>query len=306
MRVLLAGATGTFGGPLIRALRLAHHDVVALVRSREGERQVRALDVDEVIIADAMKRDELLRAASEIRVDAVMHQLTALRKAPVRHGHMKGTDALRTQGSTHLLEAARVAGASRMLTQSIVFGYGYRDHGDAIITERSPFGEPGSDAFAPHVAAMRSAEDQVFAAPGIDGIALRYGLFYGAPEDTASAAAMLHKRALPVARHGGLLAFVHHDDAAAGTVAALERGADGAAYNIVDDTPATFAELTTAIAVQTESPKPLRLPGGLLRTVAPYGGAVLSRVSMRVSNARARVELGWAPRYPSYREGLHG
>jgi nucleoside-diphosphate-sugar epimerase len=97
---------------------------------------------------------------------------------------------------------------------------------------------------------------------------------------------------------------VHHLDAASATVAALERGVPGQAYNIADDTPATFRELVTGIAEARHAPKPLVLPGGLLKIVAPYGGVVLAEVSMRVSNAKAKRELGWAPRYPSFREGI--
>ena len=153
---------------------------------------------------------------------------------------------------------------------------------------------------------MASAEQQVFQAEGIEGVALRYGLLYGAAADQAKVARMLRKRALPVAPHGGELAFVHHDDAAAATVAALERGEGGQAYNVVDDTPATFRALLTAIARATNAPRPLVLPGWLLRLVAPYGGAILSDVSLRVANAKAKRELGWAPRYPSIADGVLG
>jgi nucleoside-diphosphate-sugar epimerase len=193
-------------------------------------------------------------------------------------------------------------GATRFLTQSIVFGYGYYDHGDTVLTEESPFGQPRGDAFDPHMEAMLSTEQQVFGAEGIDGISLRYGLLYG--EDIDKVVGMLRKRALPMPKTGGLLPFVHHRDAATATVAALTSGRPGNAYNIVDDQPATFRQLVTAIAVARHAPRPLTLPAWLLRAVAPYGGVVLDGVSMRVSNAKARSELRWTLAYPSYRDGI--
>ncbi|GAA3739264.1 hypothetical protein GCM10022239_13550 [Leifsonia bigeumensis] len=303
MKVILAGATGALGVPLVRQLVSAGHDVVGITRGESGERLLTQLGAT-AIRADVLDRAALLDAAGGIQADAVMHQLTALKKAPAGHGAMRQTNVLRTTGTEHLLELAKAVGARRFVTQSIVLGYGYRDHGSQVLTEESPFGQMHGNAFDAHVRAMVSAEQQVFEADGIEGIALRYGLLYGAAADQDKVARMLRKRALPVARHGGYLPFIHHDDAAAATVAVLERGASGQAYNIVDDTPATFRDLVTGIARARNAPEPLILPGWLLKLAAPYGGVVLSDVSLRVSNARAKRELGWSPAYPSYADGL--
>jgi nucleoside-diphosphate-sugar epimerase len=286
--------------PLIKSLRANDHEVLAIVRSRDGEARVRALGAH-AVFADVMHRDSLLRAVDGMHADAVIHELTALKKTPTKHSDMAATNALRIRGTTHLIEAARSVGATRFLTQSIVFGYGYNDHGDTVLTEDSPFGQARDNAFDPHVEAMLSTEQQIFDAEGIDGISLRYGLLYG--EDIDKVVGMLRKRALPVPKTGGLLPFVHHRDAATATVAALALGRPGSAYNIVDDQPATFRQLVTAIAEARQVPRPLTLPAWLLRAVAPYGGVVLDGVSMRVSNAKARSELRWTPVYPSYREG---
>jgi nucleoside-diphosphate-sugar epimerase len=303
MRVFVAGATGAIGAPLLRRVVAAGHDVIGLSRTQDGAARLRARGACDVVIADAMDRRALLAAVTGHRADAVIHQLSALKKAPAAHRHMAATDALRTRGSDNLLDAARQLDAGRFLTQSIVLGYGYRDHGDTLLTEQTSFGvESGSKSFDAHVAAMKAAEDKAFGADGIDGIALRYGLFYG--EDATAVASMLRKRALPVARRGGVLPFVHHDDAAAATVAALERGSGGQAYNIVDDTPLTFRNLVEAIAQAQHAPKPMVVPGALLRVVAPYGGVVMTKVAMRVSNDKARRELGWEPQYPIASEGL--
>lgn len=301
MKVLIAGATGTLGMPIVRQLLDADHAVIGITRSADGAERLRRVGSG-VVVTDVMDRDRLLAAVDGVEADAVLHELTALKKAPVGHGGMAATDALRVQGTTNLLDVARAVGAQRFVTQSIVFGYGYRDHGHEVLTEQSPFGRTDGRRFDAHVEAMAFAEQQAFDADGIDGIALRYGLLYGEDADTVER--MLRRRSLPVARRGGELAFVHHRDAASATVAALERGRTGEAYNIVDDTPATFRDLVTAIAEVRRAPKPLVLPGRLLKLVAPYGGVVLGDVSMRVSNAKAKQELGWTPRYPSYREGV--
>jgi len=301
MRVLLAGATGTLGAPLVRRLVGAAHDVVGIGRSNAGAERLRQLGATPLLV-DVMDRDALLAAVRAERFDAVIHQLTALKKPPMRHADMRPTNALRIDGTAHLLDAARTAGATRFLTQSIVFGYGYRNHGTRLLTEDDPFGTPQGDAFDEHLAAMLSTEKQARTAPGIDGIALRYGLFYGADVDTM--AGMLRRRVLPVVRGGGEIPFIHHEDAASATLAALERGEPGAVYNVVDDTPTTFRELTERVAVARGTPPPLTVPRWLLQAGAPYGAALFAGVSMRVSNERARTRLGWAPRYPSVREGV--
>ncbi|MFE5670944.1 NAD-dependent epimerase/dehydratase family protein [Agromyces sp. NPDC056523] len=301
MKVLIAGGTGTLGMPIVRSLLEAGHSVAGIARTPEGADRLRAVGAT-ALAADAMDREGLLRAVEGNEADAVVHQLTALKKAPAGHGGLARTNELRTQGTSNLLDVARAVGARRFVTQSIVFGYGYRDHGDEVLTEESPFGETNGSPFDAHVNAMVFAEQQALHADGIDGIALRYGLLYG--NDIDAVVRMLRARSLPVAARGGLIPFVHHQDAAAATVAALERGHGGEVYNIVDDTPATFRDLITAVAEARHAPKPLVLPAWLLKLVAPYGGVVLGEVSMRVSNAKAKRELGWAPRYPSYRDGV--
>ena len=214
---------------------------------------------------------------------------------------MRKTNDLRTAGSTHLIEAARRYGSFPIITQSIIFGYGYSNIG--AVDETDAFGQLAGDATDEAVRAMSSAEEQAFSATGLDGIALRYGLFYGA--DAAHMARMLNRGSLPVPRHwAGTLSFVHHEDAAVATVAALEHGAAGRAYNIVDDQPTSWREYIEAIAETHGTRRPLVLPDWTLRLVAPYAGTLMTRVNVQASNVRARRELGWAPRYTSVREGL--
>jgi nucleoside-diphosphate-sugar epimerase len=301
MRILLAGASGAVGTPLTRQLIAAGHEVVGITRNPASAERLRAGGA-EAVVADVMDRGNLLAAVRDVRADAVMHQLTALGTTRMREG-MQGTNSLRTTGTTNLLAAARAVGAHRFLTQSIVFGYGYRDHGPHMITEDDPFGEPMTGPFGPAIAAMRSTEEQVFAADEIEGIALRYGLFYGQDSFTRMMTDLVRRRRLPAPSSGGGFAtFIHLDDAAAATVAALEKGRPGQAYNIVDDEPVRWADYLDALAAEVGARRPRRIPTWMLRVI-PYVHLLMT-TSMRVSNAKARRELGWAPAVSTYREGI--
>lgn len=298
MKVLLAGATGAIGTRITRRLVAGGHKVFGLTRHPGKASALEQLGAQPVV-ADALDREALLRAVDGLAADAVIHELTALGSAPTRHSGMVTTDRLRTEGSTHLLDAANAVGATVFVTQSIILGYGYRDHGDKVLTEDDPFGRPAGNASDPHLAAMLSAEKQAFSAP--IGIALRYGMFYGG--DASQMRALLAKRKLPVAT-GGVLGWIHHDDAAAATVAALEHGDAGNAYNIVDDRPATWEELFTAMARQFGAPAPRKVPRWVMRLAAPYVASFATDTTMRVSNTKAKNLLGWTPAYPTYRDGL--
>jgi nucleoside-diphosphate-sugar epimerase len=214
---------------------------------------------------------------------------------------MAATNLLRTTGTRNLLELARQAGARRFITQSIVFGYGYADHGTVPLTESSAFGAAKEGPTAPHVEAMAVNEQLVRSDPEIEGIALRYGLFYGGDAD--SMGAMLRARKVPVpAKGGGSLPWIHLDDAVTATLAALERGRPGAAYNVVDDQPATWREMMSAAAARYGAPPPRALPGWLIRLAAPYVASMVLDTSMHVSHELAREELGWAPDHRTFTE----
>jgi nucleoside-diphosphate-sugar epimerase len=221
MKILLAGASGAIGIPLTRQLIARGHEVIGLIRRPEAANSL-ITEGAQPVVADVLERADLLRAVKGMSADAVIHELTALKTAPARHSDMAPTDRLRIDGTANLLLAAEGVGASTFVTQSIIFGYGYRNHGDRVLTETDPFGLPAGNAGDPHVEAMLSTEQQAFTAPA--GIALRYGMFYGG--DAVQKRALLTKRGSPVAK-GGLLGWVHHEDAASATVAALEHGCGG-------------------------------------------------------------------------------
>lgn len=171
-----------------------------------------------------------------------------------------------------------------------------------MLTEADQFGLPGNGRFEEHLAAMRSNERQVLGAAGLDGIALRYGLFYGPGAAGDALVDALRRRRLPVIRHGDVLPWVYIDDAASATVAALERGLAGCAYNIVDDEPVTVAVLMNAMAQAVGAPRPRVVPRWLLAAM-PYALAFVTG-GLRVSNTRAVSELGWTLEAPSYRDGI--
>ncbi|MEU4809588.1 NAD(P)-dependent oxidoreductase [Nocardia fluminea] len=308
MQVLLAGATGAIGRPLVRTLTANGHTVSALVRNPGAHPLVRELGATPVT-ADVLDRDGLLRAVDGLRADAVIHQATALRDAKVQRRIPADdpTGLLRTVGTANLLDAATVVGAGRFVAQSLILGYGYHDHGDRPITERDRFGVYDGGVADEVVRACVAGESQVFDAPGIDGIALRYGLFYGPGAFSDLFADMMRKHS-PVGPlgSGGVNTWVHVDDAAAATVAALERGTPGRAYNIADDHPITWREFFTEVSRAQRTPRPIRLPAWMIRLAVPYIGALMSDTSMRISSRLAHDELGWHPRYADVAAGLAG
>jgi nucleoside-diphosphate-sugar epimerase len=299
MKILLAGATGAIGRPLLTALRADGHEVLALTRDSTAR-----VSGARTVVADVLDRNALLRALDGVSADVVIHELTALKKPPTRYADLEMTNRLRTTGTTHLLAAARVVGARRFLTQSMVPGYGFTDHGTHVLTERDPFGRQRDGKAAPVVAGMRSTEQQVFAADGIEGVALRYGAFYGLAGSEALVTALKAGK-LPVPRDGGgFMSWIHLADAAAATVAAMDKGVAGQAYNIVDDEPVTWGEMFTEHAKVAGTRPPRRLPGWLLRLAAPYFAQLMLDTNLRASNAKAKDELGWTPTLPTYREGV--
>ena len=299
MRILLAGASGVFGRVLTPALIAAGHEVVGITRGPEGVRVIEGMGAG-AVVADVMDRDNLLAAVEERHFDAVISQLTALKRAPMRNKDMDLTNALRTVGTENLMAAAKAVGATRFLTQSMIFGYGYGDQGAAPLTEDAFFGPSPRKAFARHGQAMLRNEQIAFSEPGVEGIALRYGLFYGGPATNAYVE-YLQNGKLPIVK-AGTNSFIHLADAASATVAALERGKGGEAYNVVDDTPAPFADVTLEIAKEFRTKTPRTVPAWVTKPM-PYLNAFITGRWI-VSNAKAKEDLGWQPQYPSFREGV--
>ena len=230
MRVLVAGATGTIGASLVEKLLTSGHEVIGLRRRAGGQAEVCW------VTADVLDRDGLLHAVSGVRADAVVSELSALKKPPARHRAMAATNTLRTRGTANLLEVARQIGARRFVTQSMMFGYGYDDQGLRLRRESEPFAPEHQGPWEAHLAAMRENERMVLTDHSVEGVALRYALFYGAGASQPLIDGVAHRK-LPVLATASPLSWIHVDDAASATVAALERGEAGQAYNIADDEP---------------------------------------------------------------------
>jgi nucleoside-diphosphate-sugar epimerase len=300
MRVIVAGATGAIGRPLVDLLVAAGHEVVGITR-RPG---AVAPSWAGAIVADVLDRDALLSAARGVRADAVIHELTALRRLPTRYRDLDATNLLRVRGTSNLIGLAEAAGATRMVTQSFLGGYGLVARGPEPIREGAPFAVPGraTPKVRPIIEALKAAERLTRAQPWLEGVNLRYGLFYSA-DSLRTLTGPLRRRLLPVPRSGGgVHSYVLVADAAAATVAALERGRADRAYNVCDDRPVGWAEFVDAAARAVGAPRPLRVPDALFRAT-PYA-AELIRSSIPMANGRARTELGWTPSAPTIDTGL--
>ena len=303
MNVFIAGGSGAIGIPLVRALAAAGHQVTALTRSGSRSGQLRALGAA-VAVADALDHDELMAAVEAARPTHVIHQLTALPKdAPRRPRDLAPTNRLRIDGTRNLLDAAINAGARRFLVGSF-----------ALLSPRpraaNDGGQPDLPEEDPAADAVRSMETQVLDATArgaIEGVILRYGMFYGLETPSTSAMIdMVKKRMLPVIRgDASQLPVVHIDDAVGATVRALDAAPAGAVYDIVDDRPVSMTEMVRALAEYTGSAPPFTVPGWLARLFAPYLARIMS-MRMPLSNVKAKAELGWRLAYPTMRDGMAG
>ncbi len=300
MRVFVAGASGAIGTRLVHQLIDAGHDVTGTYRSPHNRERVRALGAEPVALdlLDARAVREAVLAAAP---DAIVHQATAL--AGVRFSRRLDrsfalTNRLRIEGTDALLAAAREAGVRRFVAQSFA-SLRYARVGGMVKTEDDPLDPSPVPSTRGTNAAMRHLDDAVVAA---GGIALRYGGFYGAGGD--GMVEPVRRRQFPIVGDGGgVSSFIHLDDAAAATVVALEHDGPGI-YNIVDDDPAPVREWLPVLAGVLGAAPPRHVPRWLARLVAGDAAVMMGTEARGASNARARRELGWAPRHASWREGF--
>jgi len=308
MRVFLAGATGAIGRRLLPRLLAAGHEVVALARTPERAAALEAAGT-RTAVADALDTAALAAAVRDARPDAVVHMLTAL-SGGVDFRRLDDdlavTNRLRTEATDALLEAAREVGARRFVAQSLC-GWPFARVGGPVKSEEDPLDDDPPAAFRRTLAALRHLEDAVRSSRDVPALALRFGFLYGPGTSIAEGGeivAAIRARRLPVVGGGGgIWSFLHVDDAAAATAAALERGAPGI-YNVVDDDPAPVSAWLPALADAVGAKPPRRVPAWLARLAIGDGGVMMMTAIRGGSNAKARRELGWAPRYASWREGF--
>jgi nucleoside-diphosphate-sugar epimerase len=300
MRVFVAGASGAIGSRLVPQLVDRGHEVIGACRSPDNAERIRALGAEPVVL-DLLDAPAVRRAVLEAQPDALVHEGTALADARFSRNVDKTlaqTNRLRTEGTDALLAAARDAGVRRFVAQSFA-PWRYAREGGMVKTEEDPLDPALPAAMRKTAAAMRHVEQAVTAA---GGIALRYGSFYGAPNDALIEP--VRKRQFPIVGDGGgFMSFIHLDDAAAATALALERGAPGV-YNIVDDEPAPVRDWLPVLANALGAKPPRHVPRWLARLVAGEGAVVTGTEARGASNAKAKRELGWTLRYPSWRTGF--
>jgi nucleoside-diphosphate-sugar epimerase len=308
VKVFIAGGSGALGKPLITQLRAAGHEVVTMTRSPGKTAALQGLGA-EVAVADAFDRDAVRQAVGAADPEVLIHQLTSLAGATdFKHfdREFAVTNRLRTEGTDNLLAAAREAGVRRFIAQSFG-GWNYERTGGMVKTEEAPLDPNPPAGQRQSLGAIRHLEAAVMGASELEGLVLRYGGFYG-PGTSLSrdgeATELVRKRKFPIVGGGtGMWSFAHIEDAAAATAAAVDRGAPGI-YNVADDEPVQASVWLPALAREIGAKPPMRIPAWLGRIVA--GEVVVSMMTQirGISNAKAKRELEWAPRYPSYREGF--
>jgi 2-alkyl-3-oxoalkanoate reductase len=306
MRVFVAGAGGAIGRPLVPKLVGAGHEVTGMTRSEAKAEEVRRAGARAAIV-DVFDADALRAAVQEARAEVVVHELTAL---PNRLDFRKKdlyapTNRVRTEGTRNLLDAARAAGARRFVSQSIAFAY--RNEGARVKNEDDPLLDGAAGPFGSGVRALREMEAMVLGSERMNGLVLRYGFFYGPGTHYGRDGAIvadIRRRRLPIVGKGtGVFSFIHVDDAADATVAAVERGAPGV-YNVTDDEPAAMSAWVPVLAEAAGARRPLRVPVWLARLIGGRQAADFASELRGASNEKAKRELGWQPAHPSWRTGF--
>ena len=308
MKVFVAGGSGAMGRRLVPRLVADGYEVVAMIRDEGRAPWLRGVGAQPVV-ADALDGAAVDRAVRASEPEIVIHQLTALAGAQSFKNFDKEfalTNRLRTEGTDHLLEAAQAAGVRRVIAQS--YGnWNYERTGSAVKTEQDPFDPDPPANQVKSLQAIRYIENAVLNAGGIEGIALRYGNFYGPGTGLdlgGDIVAQVRKRRLPIVGDGaGIWSFVHIDDAAAAAVAAIGHGQPGV-YNVADDEPAPVAAWLPDLAAVLGAKPPRHVPVWLGRLAAGEVGVSMMTRIRGTSSAKAKAELDWSPRYQTYREGF--
>jgi nucleoside-diphosphate-sugar epimerase len=316
MKIFVAGATGAIGRVLVPQLVAAGHEVAGMIRSESKQDLVRKLGARPVV-ADALDADAVARAVAAVEPEVIVHELTALSgpmsikdaRHPERFEGAILTGRLRSEATDHLLAAGRAAGTRRVVAQS--FGaFRFSATGGPVQTEDDPIVPDPSGPPQPGIEDILYLERAVTSIDWGEGLALRYGGFYGpgtaiSLDPGAELAGPVRKRRMPIIGKGdGVFSYIHIDDAAAATVLAIERGAPGV-YNIVDDEPARAREWLPVLADALGAKPPRTIPRWLARLIAGETATAMMTDSKGSSNLKAKRELGLQLRYPSWRQGFY-
>jgi 2-alkyl-3-oxoalkanoate reductase len=309
MKIFIAGASGALGSHLVPQLVARGHDVVGSTRSAAKTGTLRALGAEPVIV-DALDPDSVADVVAKAEPEVIVHQLTAL-SGPMKMRNVKrmaaATNRLRTEGTDHLLAAGRAVGVRKFVAQS---NYALLERAGGPVADENGRIEPNPPKDVKEAMnALRHVEEAVTGITWGDGIALRYGGFYGPGTGIEAAAVhgvaeLIRKRRFPiVGGGGGVWSMVHITDAASATVAAIERGKPGI-YNVADDEPAPVRDIFLELARALGAKPPRRVPAWLARLVAGKGAVDIMTRARGISSEKAKRELGWTLEYPSWRTGF--
>ena len=305
MRVFVAGGTGVLGRRLVPQLVARGHQVTATTTSAAKLGLLEQLGA-EAVVMDGLDAMSVGQAVAAARPDAIVHQMTGISLAHAGKPDMRHmdrwfatTNRLRTEGTDHLLAADEATGRSTFVAQSFGSFNGTRQ-GGWVKTEGDPLDLLTGTVLQPMAEAVLHLEDAVVKA---GGAALRYGAFYG-PGASDDQVELIRKRKFPlVGRATGYTSWVHLDDAASATVLAVEQQAKGV-FNIVDDEPTPAAEWLPYLAACAGAKRPMRVPKWVAKLLAGDVPVVMMTEGRGFSNAKAKAELGWELRYPSWRQGF--
>jgi 2-alkyl-3-oxoalkanoate reductase len=307
MRVLIAGAGGAVGQRLVPLMAQAGHTVAALTRS-ESKRESLSRMGAMVFIADALDPKSVDQAIATFRPNAIVNQLTSIPpNIDLRHfdRDFALTNRLRTEGTDNLIAAGRRSGATRFLSQSFA-GWGYARVGGPVKTEEDPLDPLPPVQFRTSLNAIKHMESAVLSKFPGDGVVLRYGAFYGPGTSISKDGSVVQaarKRMLPIVAAGtAVWSFIHIDDVASATLAALD--AKPGIYNVTDDDPALVRDWVPYLAEVVGAKPPLHLPAWLVRPLIGAHGLVFMQDARGASNQKARREMAWTPKYSSWREGF--
>ena len=308
MRVFVAGSTGVVGRNLVPLLLESGHEVVALVRTPQKGKEAEALGA-KAVVADALDKDALTAAIRRAEPEVIIHQLTALTGVTnfkKLDEEFALTNRLRTEATETMLAAARLVRGRRFIAQSFC-GWPFAREGGPIKTEEDPLDPIPPASFRKTLAAIRYLEEAVRRTTDLEAFALRYGFFYGPGTRIAKDAAiveLIRKRRIPIVGNGaGIWSFIHIQDVARATVAAVSRGAPGI-YNVVDDEPAPVSTWLPLLADVLGAKPPRKMPVWLAKLLIGDGGVSMMTQIRGGSNAKAKREFGWQPIYPSWRRGF--
>ncbi|MBM9509129.1 NAD-dependent epimerase/dehydratase family protein [Actinacidiphila acididurans] len=305
MRVFVAGGSGVLGRRLVPQLVGRGHQVTATTTSAAKVAELERLGAEGVVM-DGLDGVAVGKAVAAARPEVIVHQMTAISMAHAGKPDLKhpdrwfaGTNRLRREGTNHLLAAAEATGVEHIVAQGYASWNGIRE-GGWVKTEEDPLDMMAGTPAQVGMEAIRHVEEVVLR---YGGAVLRYGAFYG-PGAIDDQVELVRKRQFPlVGRAGGYSSWIHLDDAASATVLAVEQKARGV-FNVVDDEPAPASEWLPHLAACAGAKRPMRVPVWLARLLAGEQAVVMMTQGRAFSNAKAKRELGWQPRHPSWRQGF--